>query len=89
MRLVEHLLGMLETQVVLCVFIPRQVYHRLQIVDEDSVVGALWVDGFELVQFLVERLGSSLVPFLVLGLFCQFLFLGILLVATQFLAYVL
>ena len=89
MRFVENFLGMLEAQVVLSVFIPRQVYHGLQVVDEDRVVGALWVDGFELVQFLIERLGCSLVPFLVLGLFSQFFSLRILLVSPQFLAYVL
>ncbi len=89
MRFVENFLGMLEAQVVLSVFIPRQVYHGLQVVDEDRVVGALWVDGFEFVQFLIERLGCSLVPFLVLGLFSQFFSLRILLVSPQFLAYVL
>ena len=82
-RFVENFLGMLEAQVVLSVFIPRQVYHGLQVVDEDRVVGALWVDGFELVQFLIERLGCSLVPFLVLGLFSQFFSLRILLVSPS------
>ena len=73
--LVENLLGVGQAQVVYGVFVPRQIYQRLQIVDLNRIVGALRIDVVKLGHLLLEnRLGCS-VPYFVLGLFEQFLLL--------------
>ena len=87
--LVEYALGVFEAQVVFRIFVPRQVYHGLQVVYDDGVVGTLRVYGIQLVEFLVEGFCRLLVPFLAVGLLLQFFLLRVGVVVSKFGAYVL
>ena len=89
MVLVEYALGVFEAQVVFRILVPWQVYHGLQVVYDDGVVGTLGVDGVQFVKLFVEGLCRLLVPFLGGSFFLQFLFLGVGVVVAQFCAYVL
>ena len=70
---VQYSLGARQTQVVLGIFIPRQVYHGLQEAYLYGVVGTLRMDGVQLGKFLLEYLLSGLVPVLSFGFLYDFL----------------
>ena len=76
MVLVEYPLGPAQVEVVLGIFAPGQVHHRLQVVQQHIEVGALRIQVVQLVGFLVEVFGHLIRPFLVLGLLQQLGLLG-------------
>ena len=64
MILVENLAGFLQVEVVLAVFVPRQVEHQLQIVELHGVLGRHEVGALQFLELLLEDVGGLLVPFL-------------------------
>ena len=83
---VQYSLGARQTQVVLGIFIPRQVYHGLQEAYLYGVVGTLRMDGVQLGKFLLEYLLSGLVPVLSFGFLYDFLSLRSSVSISQFLS---
>ena len=82
---VEYALCTLQVKIVLGVLAPRQIDHCLQIVELNAVVGALWIEHVELVEFLAEHFLHVVAPELCLSLFFQLLALGRTLTVAQFL----
>ena len=78
---IQYLLGTMQIQVVLGIFVPGERYKRLQIIDLDVEVWTLWLEVVELVALFMENLLNLLRPFLPTGLAQQLGFLGRLLVA--------
>ena len=72
---VQNALGTGQTEVVLGVGIPRQIYHRLQESDLYRIVRTLLVQRVELGDFFLENLGGFLAPVLRFRLFQNLLLL--------------
>ena len=83
--LVKNAFRTLQVKVVLGIFIPGQIDHRLQIVHLYTVIRALRIQCVQLVQLLLKGLGNIIRPLLGLGLFYQFLLVGGGITVTQFL----
>ena len=83
--LVKNAFRTLQVKVVLGIFIPRQIDHRLQIVHLYTVIRALRIQRVQLVQFSLESLGDLVRPFLVPCLVDQFLLVGCGVTVAQFL----
>ena len=76
MVVVEHASGTFQVEVVAGIFVPRQVYQRLQIGKLYAVFGALWVEHIQLVQLLIKHFCCLLAPFALAGLFFQLFAFG-------------
>ena len=74
---------MLQAQVVLGTFIPRQIHQGLEIVELGGVVWTLWVKRIEFLEFFLEGFLHILVPFLGLSLVENLFFLRTHIVAAQ------
>ena len=61
---VKDFLCTLQIEVVVCVFSPRQIHHRLQVVHLHAVLRSLRVEHVELVEFLEEHLLNVFRPLL-------------------------
>ena len=83
--LVKNAFRTLQVKVVLGIFIPGQIDHRLQIVHLYTVIRALRIQRVQLVQLLLKGLGNIIRPLFGLGLFYQFLLVGGGITVTQFL----
>ena len=62
MVLVENLAGLLQVEVVLAVFVPRQVEQQLQVVELHGVLGRHEVGALQFLELLIEEVGGLLVP---------------------------
>ena len=73
MVFVEHLLCVLEVEIVLCIFIPWQLDESLKIVVLNAVICLLRVHALQFLELLIKYICHFLAPFLLRCLLCQFL----------------
>ena len=71
MVFVEDLAGLFQVEVVLAVFVPRQVEQQLQVVELHGVVRRHVVGALQFLELFLEEVGGLLVPFLFRGAFAQ------------------
>ena len=64
---VEHLLGILQVEIILGKFAPGQIEHCFHIIELGGVIGCMGAHTFEFFQLLVECLCHLLRPFFCFG----------------------
>ena len=80
---VEDALGALQVEVVLGVFLPRQVDEILQVIELYAIFRSLRVGAFQFLQLALKDVRHFLRPFLLLGFLCQLLDILLVGIAAQ------
>ena len=80
---IQDFLGMGKIEIILAVFVPRQIDDRLYILRLDGKIRRLRMQTFQLAHFLFKRFGYRRRPFFLGSLFAQFLYLQLVDIAPQ------